>query len=92
MSGTSEILTIRPSDISEIIERLEHIEKTLGEDRFKTSNNEILTVEEACKYLKVSLPTLYRYIKTLDLPSIKVGHQRRFRKWEIIQWCEQQKI
>jgi excisionase family DNA binding protein len=91
MSNASEILTLRPLDFEELLKRLDNIERSLSNKKTEDEENDILTVDEACRYLKISEPTLYRYIRSLNLPTLKVGNQRRFRKSEINKWTEMQK-
>jgi excisionase family DNA binding protein len=85
MPTTSEILTFRPADFTELLKRLDNIERLIEKDNVPQIDD-ILTVEETCKYLKIAQPTLYRYIRTLNLPTFKVGNQRRFRRSELNEW------
>ncbi len=39
----------------------------------------VLTVQEAAVYLSISVVTLYRLIRTGDIPHIRVGGSLRFR-------------
>ena len=41
------------------------------------SESPVFTVAEAARYLKVSEPTIWRWIRTGRLPSFKVGRLRR---------------
>ena len=52
--------------------------------------NEVLTAEEAALYLKISLPTLYRYMRRGELPCFKVGNRWRFKKSMLDAWMEKQ--
>lgn len=51
-------------------------------------NDEIITPEEASKYLKVNVRTIYRWAHTGQVPAIRAGRQWRFRKTELIQSLE----
>ncbi len=51
--------------------------------------DELLTVAETCRYLKVTPRTLYRYIKDGDLPAFKLGKEWRFVRSELEQWIRQ---
>ena len=53
------------------------------------SKDELLTVAETCRYLKVTPRTLYRYIKDGDLPAFKLGKEWRFVRSELEQWIRQ---
>jgi len=48
----------------------------------------ILTAEEAAEYLKMALSTLYRYMRTGQVPCFKVGNQWRFKRSVLDQWME----
>lgn len=43
-------------------------------------NNDIMTLQEATKYLKISEPTLRKLVKSGDIPGKKCGVQWRFSK------------
>jgi HSP20 family protein len=50
--------------------------------------DQILTAEEAAEYLKMALSTLYRYMRTGQVPCFKVGNQWRFKRSVLDQWME----
>lgn len=54
--------------------------------------DQILTAEEAAEYLKMALSTLYRYMRTGQVPCFKVGNQWRFKRSILDQWMEQLSI
>jgi SOS regulatory protein LexA len=49
---------------------------------------EILTLQEVAEYLKVDEKTVYRMVKSSQLPAFKVRNQWRFRKDAIGEWTE----
>ena len=51
---------------------------------------EILTAREASEYLKIALPTLYRYMKTDQIPSFRIGNRWRFKRSILDQWIADQ--
>ena len=51
-----------------------------------------LTVRDASKFLKVSEPTVTRWIKQRGLPSRHVGGQYRFSRVELLEWATANKI
>lgn len=51
---------------------------------------EMLSVSEACEFLRVSQPTLYRYIRKGDVPALKVGGKWLFHKESLGKWVESQ--
>ena len=58
-------------------------------DPKKTSSepiNEVLTAGEVASYLRVSLSTIYRLLKSGDLPAFKIGSDWRFNRVHIEEW------
>jgi excisionase family DNA binding protein len=55
-------------------------------------NDEVfLTTEEVLEYLQVNLRTIYRLIKAVKIPAVRVGRQWRFRKRDIDAWLDSQR-
>ena len=49
---------------------------------------QVLTIEEASKYLRIPLSTLYKLAQDGKIPCQKVGRHWRFRKEAIDRWLE----
>jgi excisionase family DNA binding protein len=49
-----------------------------------------LTTEEVLTYLKVTPRTIYRLIRTGELPAVRVGRQWRFRQNDLDAWLDGQ--
>lgn len=49
-----------------------------------------LTTEEVLTYLKVTPRTIYRLIRTGELPAVRVGRQWRFRQDDLDAWLDKQ--
>lgn len=49
-----------------------------------------LTTEEVLAYLKVTPRTIYRLIRTGELPAVRIGRQWRFRQDDLDGWLEKQ--
>ncbi len=49
---------------------------------------QLMTFNEAKKYLRVSPATLYRLIDTKKLPAFKVGERWRFRQERLDKWLD----
>jgi len=54
-------------------------------------SDEILTLKEVAKLLKVAEKTVYTMAQNNELPAFKVRGQWRFRREDIDRWIEQQK-
>ena len=54
----------------------------------KSSKEQLLTLDEAVKFLGTSKPTLYRLLGQDEIKSLKVGRQWRFRKTDLVAYME----
>jgi excisionase family DNA binding protein len=52
----------------------------------KEDKSELMTVEETCRYLKVTPRTLYRYLRGHQIPAFKLGKEWRFVRSDLEQW------
>jgi excisionase family DNA binding protein len=50
-----------------------------------------LTTEEVLSYLKITPRTIYRLIRSGELPAIRIGRQWRFRRGDLDRWLERQR-
>ena len=50
-----------------------------------------LTTEEVLGYLKVTPRTIYRLIRTGELPAVRIGRQWRFRRGDLDSWLDRQR-
>ena len=50
--------------------------------------NEVLTVEEVADLLKVHRTTVYRMLKTGELPAFKIGSDWRFYRVRMEEWLK----
>jgi excisionase family DNA binding protein len=50
-----------------------------------------LTTEEVLGYLRVTPRTIYRLIRSGELPAIRVGRQWRFRCTDLDDWLDRQR-
>jgi len=48
----------------------------------------VMTVSEVCEYLRIHRSTLYRLIKTGDLPHFRLGSDYRFNREAIALRCK----
>ena len=52
--------------------------------------DDILTLQELHRYLKIPKPTLYQLAQTGRIPAAKVGRHWRFQRRSIDQWLKGQ--
>jgi excisionase family DNA binding protein len=50
-----------------------------------------LTTEEVLSYLNVTPRTIYRLIRSGELPALRIGRQWRFRRDDLDAWLERQR-
>jgi len=55
-----------------------------------TDRNNLMTVTELAKYLKVKKRTIYDWLKKKKIPATKVVGQWRFKKDRIDEWLKDQ--
>jgi len=51
---------------------------------------DVLTAREAARYLRLALPTFYRYLWAGKIPSAKIGGRYRFKKSLLDRWLGKQ--
>ena len=51
-----------------------------------------LTVKDVTKILNVSEKTIYRWVKSGQIPTYRVGEQYRFNRLEILEWATARRI
>ena len=64
---------------------------TLSDSKNKGQLLGFLTTEEVLGYLKVTPRTIYRLIRTGELPAVRVGRQWRFRRADLDNWLDRQR-
>jgi len=50
--------------------------------------NEVLTVKEVADLLKLHQTTVYKMIKSGELPAFKIGSDWRFHRSQIAEWLK----
>jgi excisionase family DNA binding protein len=67
------------------------IKRTLKDSAADRELLSFLTTEEVLGYLKVTPRTIYRLIRTGELPAVRIGRQWRFRRGDLDEWLERQR-
>ena len=49
---------------------------------------ELLTIDELAKYLKISKHTIYKMLEKGEIPAFKIANQWRFKRSDIDEWIE----
>jgi excisionase family DNA binding protein len=50
-----------------------------------------LTTDEVLIYLKITPRTIYRLIRSGELPAVRIGRQWRFRRADLDRWLERRR-
>lgn len=58
----------------------------ISRGRSARTNKSVLTAREAARYLRLTLPTFYRYLWSGKIPSAKIGGRYRFNTTVLDQW------
>ncbi len=53
---------------------------------------EFLTTDEVLGYLRVNARTVYRLIRTGELPAVRVGRQWRIRRRDLDSWLNGRRV
>ena len=82
-----------PTVVGELCEKIASLETTLKEsiknrNEVKENTHVLMSVQEACEYLKMPLSTLYYKVKNDGLPAIKQGKHLLIYRDELDKWLE----
>ena len=56
------------------------------------TTNDLMTTKELAEYLQLDRMTIYKLLKSGDIPANRVGHQWRFFRADIDTWIRTQKV
>ena len=82
-----------PTVVGELCERIASLESALKEsiknrNEVKENTHVLMSVQEACEYLKMPLSTFYYKVKNDGLPAIKQGKHLLIYRDELDKWLE----
>jgi len=79
-----------PSAFLHLFQKIEHIEKLLEQRQNpQLEPDEVLTIQQAAGFLKLSVPTLYGLVSRSQLPVSKRGKRLYFSKAELTAWIKE---
>jgi len=93
-------IQLEPQDIDAIGQRVVELLKPylLARDETKITlilpkpRGHYMTVPQLAEYLQVSKITLHNWIYQRKIPYSKIGRRVRFKREDIVQWCEDKKV
>ena len=68
--------------------RPEPLVRSERESRRTVFEDEMLTIEDLAKYLKLKPQTIYKWAQTGQIPGAKFGKEWRFRRSAIEEWID----
>lgn len=82
-----------PTVVGELCEKIASLETTIKENiknrnEVKENTHVLMSVQEACEYLKMPLSTFYYKVKNDRLPAIKQGKHLLIYRDELDKWLE----
>jgi excisionase family DNA binding protein len=78
-----------PEVVRRLFEKVERIEMILEKFEPKEENeNDLLNIEEAAAFLKVSVASLYTKVSRQEIPFSKPGKRLYFNKTELKEWVK----
>jgi len=73
-----------------MLERIETMVKNISSE--KSSEDNLLTVDQTSKLLKLSVSTIYSKVSRKEIPAFKAGKRLYFSRDEIMDWIKSGKI
>lgn len=81
-----------PLAVTELGNKLENIERLLLENRIQQSSEQsetLMTIQEASKFLHLSVPTIYSKVSRGELPVMKRSKRLYFSRNELVNYVKQ---
>ncbi|MHC4270426.1 MAG: helix-turn-helix domain-containing protein [Planctomycetota bacterium] len=72
--------------IDAIVEKVVEKLAPLLNNHSESNDNELMSVEEVAKFLKVKKQSIYDKVSSKSIPFLKYGNSKRFRKKHIDIW------
>ena len=82
-----------PQAVTLLFDKLSNIEKMLLENHnnSQSTNDELLTIQQAGAYLNLSVPTMYGLTQRAEVPFMKKSKRLYFSKAELLDWLQKGK-
>lgn len=78
-----------PEVIRQLFEKVENIELLIGNlQPNDPDENQLLTIQEAAEFLKVTVPSLYSRVSRKEIPVNKPVRRLYFYKNDLVDWSE----
>lgn len=79
-----------PQAVSQLLVEVDQIKKLLQQNphSYLAEAEHPLTIQEAAKFLKLAVPTVYTLVSQQTLPHSKKGKRLYFNKAELTEWIQ----
>jgi excisionase family DNA binding protein len=80
-----------PNAVQQLANKLENIEKLLKNKSYpplQPPQEQLLTIQEAAEFLKLTVPTIYSKVSRGELPVMKRGKRLYFSRIELMQYLK----
>lgn len=78
------------TEFQQIIEKLNQLEQKISEQNMLIKD--VLTLEEACKYIHISVSHMYKLTMNKDIPHYKCGRRLYFNRHILEHWIQNREI
>lgn len=78
-----------PKAVAQLYEKLNTIENLLINQTNQPETDQLLTIQQAGELIKLTVPTLYGYVRRNEIPFSKKGKRLYFSKQELTDWIKQ---
>lgn len=80
-----------PQAVSLLIEKVDSLTlllETKSNDNPNAATGKPLSIQEAAKYLNLTVPTIYGYVSRREIPFSKIGKRLYFSESELSEWIQ----
>ncbi len=79
-----------PTAFTHLFNKVENIERLLQKKQeTQPESDQLLTIQQAAEFIKLSVPTLYGLVSKSQLPVSKRGKRLYFSKQELTAWIKE---
>lgn len=83
-----QFFTLTEDEIENLVERISNNLKQNYKSQSRIQEDELLTIDEAAKFVKLSKPTLYGLVHKRTIPFSKKGKRLYFQKQQLLDWID----
>lgn len=79
-----------PEAVSRLLFKLESIEQLLllSNKPANAESDELLSIQQAAEFIKLSVPTVYGFVSRSEIPCMKKGKRLYFSRHELKEWIK----